>query len=260
MLAGAGLLLAPGLAQAQIGAEAQGGKITSWVAVGFDHELGKRWTSATDLGIGRHSDPSGDLNPVKRTGLFVLTQDFIYRLSPHWRLALSGGYWRRDNYQDSPPYDFNQPNYYRNELRPFMRLYYDTSFGKLLFTNTVRTDYRFYFTPELSRWATPFEFRLRDMVNVKLPLDSERRNWIVVSDEVLTATDNYSRATADLMGHQWSPYKLTENRASLYYRRSFAFTAHKLDWDIGIMHQYWREAQKTQFNTSYNLMMDFIVR
>ena len=92
-LAGTVLPLA---AQAQIGAEAQGGKLTTWVALGLDKELSVRWSSVTDLGVGRHSDPTGSLNPVKRTGLFVLTQDFVYRLRPRWRVALSGGYWRRD--------------------------------------------------------------------------------------------------------------------------------------------------------------------
>ncbi|GAB3579863.1 hypothetical protein GCM10027345_20520 [Hymenobacter daeguensis] len=248
----------PGRAAAQIGAEAQGGKLTSWVAFGFDKELSERWTSVTDVGFGRHSDPTGDLNPVKRQGLLVLTQDFIYRLSPHWRTAVSAGYWRRNAYSEEAPYDASQPNRYRNELRPFQKLYYDTKFGKVLFTNTLRADYRFYFTPDFGRWPTPFEFRARDMVSAAIPLDEAHRHWLIVSDEVLTASDDYSAGTAEKMGHHWSPYKLTENRASLYYRRSFS--EHKLNWDIGIMHQRWRETQQTAFGTSYNLMMDFLIK
>ncbi|MGY3089624.1 hypothetical protein ACVWYF_002672 [Hymenobacter sp. UYAg731] len=52
--------------------------------------------------------------------------------------------------------------------------------------------------------------------------------------------------------------KLTENRASLYYHRRFP--EHKLDWDIGLIYQYWRETQQPAFNTSFNLMMDFIIK
>ena len=251
-------LLAPGRAIAQIGAEAQGGKLTTWVALGFDKELSKRWSSMTDVGFGRHSDPSGGLNPVKRQGLFVLTQDFIYRLSPHWRTAVSLGYWRRNAYQEDAPYEAIQPNTYRNELRPFQKLYYDTKFGKVVFTNTLRADYRFYFTPDFGRWPTPFEFRGREMVNGKIPLDSEGRHWLILNDEILTAADDYSAGTAEKMGRHWSSYKLTENRASVYYRRSFP--EHKLDWDIGLMYQYWRETQQSAFNVSYNLMMDFIIK
>ena len=252
-------LLLPHLAAAQIGAEAQGGQLTTWVAVGLDKEISARWSSVTDIGVGRHSDPRGDLNPLKRQGLLVVTQDFIYRLSPHWRLALSAGYWRRNSYQDAAPYDANQPNSYRDELRPFQRVYYDAQLGKTLFTNAFRTDYRFYFGPGFRRrWPTPFKFRVRDMVNVKLPLEASRRHWLIVSDEVLSATDDYSAGRANQAGRHWSPYKLTENRFSVYYRRRFP--ERKLIWDLGIMHQYWRETQRTAFHTSYNLMMDFIVR
>ncbi|MDQ2770468.1 MAG: DUF2490 domain-containing protein [Bacteroidota bacterium] len=258
LLAFAAPILAPGRAAAQIGAEAQGGKLTTWVAFGLDKELSEHWTSVTDIGFGRHSDPTGDLNPVKRQGLFVVTQDFIYRISPHWRTAVSFGYWRRNSYQEEAPYEASQPNTYRNELRPFQKLYYDVQFGKILFTNTLRADYRFYFTPGFSRWPTPFELRAREMVNAKIPLDPTHRHWIILNDEVLTAADDYSAGTAEKMGHQWSPYKLTENRASVYYRHSFP--EHKLDCDIGIMHQRWRETQQPAFNTSYNLMMDFIFK
>lgn len=30
--------------------------------------------------------------------------------------------------------------------------------------------------------------------------------------------------------------------------------------DLGVMYQYWRETQKTTFNTNFNLMLDVIVR
>ena len=257
-LAGAALPLA---AQAQIGAEAQGGKLTTWVALGLDKELSARWSSVTDLGIGRHSDPTGSLNPVKRTGLVVLTQDFIYRLSPRWRMAVSGGYWRRDYYDDAPPYDAEQPNNYRDELRPYARLYYEHPLGRVALVNALRTDYRFYFTPGFGgRWPTPFEFRVRDMVTARFPLDPAGHRFLILSDEVLTATDAYNADVARAAGHAWSPYKLTENRASVYYRRVVEIPRHRLDCDLGMMYQYWRETQKTAFNTSFNLMLDVIVR
>ncbi|MDJ0364516.1 DUF2490 domain-containing protein [Hymenobacter sp. H14-R3] len=260
LVAAAGAVL-PLAAQAQIGAEAQGGKLTTWVALGLDRELSTRWSSVTDMGVGRHSDPTGSLNPVKRTGLFVLTQDFVYRLRPHWRVSLSGGYWRRDAYQDAPPYEAEQPNNYRDELRPYARLHYDRTLGRVALTNSLRTDYRFYFTPGFEeRWPTPFEFRLRDMVTARFPLDQAGHRFLILSDEVLTATDAYGPAATRAPGQSWSPYKLTENRLSVYYRRTLDIPRHHLDCDLGLMYQYWRETQKTAFNTSFNLMLDVIVR
>ena len=70
----------------------------------------------------------------------------------------------------------------------------------------------------------------------------------------------YSADAARAAGHAWSPYKLTENRASVYYRRVVNIPRHRLDCDMGVMYQYWRETQKTAFNTSFNLMLDVIVR
>lgn len=241
----------------QIGAEAQGGKLTSWMAIGLDQELSERWTSVTDFGWGTHSDPD-NLAFLKRQGLIVFTQDFIYDIAPHWRVAASFGYWRRNFYEDQPPYDANQFLPYRNELRPFQRLYYDHRIGIVLVTHTLRTDYRFYWGPGFdSRWPTPFEFRARYMINAKIPMTSDNLNWIILNNEVLTAVDKYSEAEALIKGKGWSPYVFTENRFSVYYRRRIQKL--RADFDVGLMDQYWREVRQTEFTTSYNIMLDLIV-
>lgn len=253
----AACILWPVIARAQIGAEAQGGKLTSWMAVGLDQELSERWTSVTDIGWGTHSDPD-NLAFLKRQGLIVFTQDFIYDFAPHWRVAASFGYWRRNFYDDQPPYDANPVLPYRNELRPFQRLYYDHAIGTVLVTHTLRTDYRFYWTPGFdARWPTPFEFRARYMVNFKVPVTDNHLNWIIVNDEILTAADKYSDAEALVRGKNWSPYVFTENRFSLYYRRRLQGV--RADFDVGLMDQYWREVRQTYFTTSYNIMLDLIV-
>lgn len=74
--------LAPKQAHAQIGGEAQGGKLATWVALGLDQELGKRWRSVTDLGYGRHSG-NADEHLIQYQGLNVITQDFVYKINQH---------------------------------------------------------------------------------------------------------------------------------------------------------------------------------
>ncbi|MGZ3921030.1 MAG: DUF2490 domain-containing protein [Bacteroidia bacterium] len=234
----------------QIGAEAQGGKTSIWAAIGIDQELSTKWLSVTDIGYGRHSDPD-NYNFTKRIGLNVLTQDFIYKPSEHWRFALSFGYWKRYFYSDDPPYDNRTTPYsFRNEVRPFQKIIYHHSIGNIKLTHTLRTDFRFYYNQYFTdNWTTLFEFRLRYMENWKFPLSQNKKNWFIAVDEILSAVD--------LVRKNWSPYQLTENRFSLYYRRSFP--KHKADLDLGIMHQYWRDKPGTSgFNTSYNLMIDII--
>lgn len=239
-------------AAAQIGAEAQGGRLTLWTALGIDYKLSSRWASMTDLGYGCHSDPD-NTQLFKRQGLNVLTQDFIYHINSHWRVAISGGYWRRNAYQDQAPYNArNFPYEFRNELRPYQRLYYKLNIGQVKITNTFRIDERFYFTQNFhDAWTTPFEFRARYMLDGRRPFTKDKQNWVIVNDEVLTAIDERA-------GGSWSDYQLTENRLSLYYRHTF--TKQRVDIDLGLMHQYWRERPgASNFNVSCNIMFDVIL-
>ena len=248
------------VAYSQIGAEAQGGKTTMWLAVGLDNELSKRWLSVTDLGYGRHSDPN-NYELSKRLGLNVITQDFVYRLNEHWDINLSFGYWRRNFYEETKPYDEKQAPYqFRNELRPYQRLTYLHDLQNIKLSHTLRVDYRFYYDQDFkNKWTTPFEFRLRYLEKWKFPLSKSQKDWFIVIDEVLTSIDRNSSSNEAVLHKKWSAYQLTENRLSFYYRR-MAFNK-KIDLDFGIMHQYWREnGALNGFTTSFNLMIDLIIR
>jgi hypothetical protein len=243
----------------QIGAEAQGGQLTFWGALGLDQAIGKKWTSVTDIGYGRHSDPD-NLQIFQRQGLNVLTQDFVYKPNTHWKFAFSFGYWRRNAYDDIPPYEQRaKPYQFRNEVRPFQRIYYLHTINRVKISHAFRTDYRFYYNQDFSdRWSTPFEFRARYLQAWKFPLDKEQKNWFILNDEVLTAVDKYSASLISVKGTTWSPYQFTENRLSFYYRRTLGG---RIDLDIGLMHQYWRERPGVNtFQISYNLMFDIIIR
>ncbi|HKC68693.1 MAG TPA: DUF2490 domain-containing protein [Bacteroidia bacterium] len=244
----------------QIGAEAQGGKASLWTALGIDQKITERWLSVTDVGYGRHSDPNNNTF-LKRQGLNVLTQDFIYKANKHWDFSVSIGYWRRDFYDNSPPYDMrSSPQQYRNEIRPYQKTYYHHSIKNITITHIIRTDYRFYYDQTfIYRWSTPFEFRARYLQSWKIPLTKNKKNFIIPIDEVLTAIDKYSATIAQQKNTKWSPCQFTENRLSLYYRRSFF--EQKMDIDIGVMYQYWRDRPgESTFNTSYNIMFDLIIK
>ncbi len=240
----------------QIGAEAQGGKLTMWAAVGIDQELTNKWLSVTDIGYGRHSDPD-NYDLTKRLGLNVITQDFVFKPHEHWGYVFSFGYWRRNFYEDNIPYDARPAPYiFRNEIRPYQKIFYTHHINSIKITHLLRTDNRFYYNQYFSHaWTTPFEFRLRYMETWRFPLSADKKNWFIAMDEVLTAIDNYSKPTA---GKNWSPYQFTENRFSVYYRRRLGDK--NVDLDFGLMHQYWRDKPGINaFNVSYNLMFDLII-
>ncbi len=244
----------------QVGAEAQGGKVSMWLALGIDQKISKHWVSVTDIGYGRHSDPN-DLLLVKRQGLNVLTQDLIYKINKHWHFSACFGYWRRDFYTDDIPYNARSyPYQFRNEIRPYQKTYYHHQLKNIDITHVLRTDYRFYYEQTFAtRWSTLFEFRLRYLQVWKIPLTKNKKNFIIPIDEILTAIDKNSSATTTPKNYKWSPYQFTENRFSLYYRRSLF--NQKVDIDLGIMYQYWRDRPGTNtFNTSYNLMIDIIFK
>ncbi|MBS1638251.1 MAG: DUF2490 domain-containing protein [Bacteroidetes bacterium] len=246
--------------KAQIAAEAQGGQVTMWTALGIDQELSKRWTSVTDFGYGRHSDPD-NFDIAKRQGLNVVMQNFVFKINEHFGVAICAGYWRRNAYNDTPPYDSRSyPYAWRNEFRPYQKFYYDLKLKKIKISNTIRFDERFYYDQDLSkRWTTPFEFRTRFMTNWKIPLFSNQKNWILCNDEVLASTVKFGQANVLATGKHWSDITFMENRLSLYYRRSMH--ENRIDVDLGLMYQYWRErVTSPNFNNSLNVMVDVILR
>ena len=95
------------------------------------------------------------------------------------------------------------------------------------------------------------------MVNMKFPLTADKINQIIVVDELLSANDKYNANDAEKFGREWSGFKLTENRFSLYYRRRVKGL--NADFDIGLMHQYWREVKQSEFTNSVNVMLDLII-
>lgn len=59
------------------------------------------------------------------------------------------------------------------------------------------------------------------IICIRYAITKEFKNWFITNNEILTAIDQYSATTASLKGTKWSPYQITKNGFSLYYKRSF---------------------------------------
>jgi hypothetical protein len=189
--------------------------------------------------------------------LAVVTQDFSYRFNRHWRATISAGYWHRDYYANTPPYD-HQGNEFRNEFRPFQRVYYDWDWGKVQLSNQVRADYRFFFTPGFSRWPTTFEFRPRDMVKATIPIGHSGKNFIIPMYEILAGIDKYGPERQALYHQVWSDMTWFDNRPAIFLRHHLEDK--KADVDVGVMYQRVRSTYDPRWDTSINLMFDIIFR
>lgn len=227
---------------AQIGAEAQGGKLAFWSAIGIDQGLSKKWLSITDIGYGRHSD-NDNYKLFSNQGLLVFTQDFMYQINSHFKVTASAGYWKRNYYQTDLPE-------YRNELRPFTRLYYQHRLKNSLITHQLRNDFRFFYTPDYTKWKTPFEYRWRYMLAVNKALSKKNNTFIIVNNEILCSS------AYNELSKEFGTMKLSENRFSFYFR----YRLNKVDIDLGIMHQYYRQESTNEFTQSISLMIDCILR
>lgn len=253
------VLRASSRCDAQITSAAQGGNAASWSALGLVQQMRGNWRATTNIGTGMHSDPDKkDLKIAQKMGVFVAKQSFSYQLSHHLAISSGLGYWRKYKYASSQPYDKRpSPLSYRNEFRSFSKVNYSFKLGNIKIGQYIRPEFRFFYNQNLSgRWPTPFEFRIRYRLSGKIPLNKKRTNYLVILDEVFSATDKYGKTNAG--STTWSPYKFTENRLSLFYKHSFI--KNKLDLDVGIMNQYWRKKMTSNgFNVTNTLMVDLII-
>ncbi|GAB4028000.1 DUF2490 domain-containing protein [Spirosoma gilvum] len=236
----------------QIGSETQGGQLASWVALGINQELGTRWVSVTNLGLGRHSG-ADDTQPVAYQGLKVISQEFVFKLTNRWKLALSGGYTNRSYYSTKLPA-------FRNEIRPAFRLYYTHYAGKLELIHQARQDFRWFYTPQYKQsWEVPFELRFRYMLQARMPLGRQKQNFLILSNEVLAAIDKQNLSNQEDGIPAFKPFLLTENRLAGYFRHQTR-GALKLDIDVGFLYQNYRSEASSPFNTTMTMMIDLILR
>jgi hypothetical protein len=130
--------------------------------------------------------------------------------------------------------------------------------GKIKFSNQVRTDYRFYFTPNWQRWPSRFEFRARDMIKAQIPVGKSGKNSVILMYEILAGKDKYGPERQAKYGSIWSSMTWFDNRPCLFVRHHL--DSIKADWDVGIMYQRDRTPYDERWDTSVNLMMDVIFR
>src|SRR6478609_6797214 len=82
-----------------------------WVALAVRQKLDSANTKqlVSYVGLGRISNPD-DYNPVEKSAIFVLNQEFYNQFREHWQYSLALSYRNQREYESVPPYEEGVPS------------------------------------------------------------------------------------------------------------------------------------------------------
>lgn len=211
-----------------------GTQLVAWGAVGFNQELSKKITLIAYGGLGRMSDPDS-WNLVQKPAIGVYNQEFQYKFNSRWQLSLAQSFRVQNLYAKKEPYEAEDPAH-RYEIRYYARLYHKQTLGKLSATYSLRPEVRTFYSPSWQPAPRPLELRLRLKGQLSIPLNPDKTNSFIVSNEVLTALTEHRSEVPSGPRHTWTPYHFTEDRLALYFRH--VFKKSDVTFDVGIMEQF----------------------
>ncbi|MBW3130081.1 DUF2490 domain-containing protein [Hymenobacter profundi] len=208
----------PGLGQAHT---------AEWLAVGIRQDLDslKKWQSMSYIGVGRKSKPT-DYNPLDKSSILVLNQEFYYRLHKHWQSSFAVSYRRQDEYADRYPYEHEDPAF-EQEFRAYGRFSYVLENARFKFVPTFRQEFRKFYTPTFTREAESFQLRSRVRLQLTLNLDAAKVHRLIISSEQLFSASKLSASS------QWMRLAYHESRFVGYY--SLAPKSLPFIFDVGYM-------------------------
>ncbi len=232
-----------------------GAKLAGWVAVGFSQTVSPRWATSGYAGTSAQSSLDSYVFWKKRA-ISIVENEWTYTASEHWQVSLAGSLRFQDVYKDLPPYGPNDPAV-RSEVRTFGRIMYRYPQGsRLNWTHTLRPEYRQFFTPDWQKWSSPVQFRLRGGSRVSYALNAANSTQLIVANELLFTLNRVPNAATGSLS--WSPFKLSEDRLSMFIRRAIKKPA--VNADAGLMHQFWWDANAHRIRYTAYVALGFQFR
>lgn len=250
------ILLGIGTSKAQLTPPGlDGAKAVGWVALGVTQTLSAHWTTTIYAGTSTQSSLA-NYAFWQKPAISVLNQELAYQFAQHWQVVVGGSLRFQDLYEETPPYEPKQPAV-RNEIRAYTRLFFrHTQRTKLSWAHSFRPEYRRFFTPTWQEWPNPFQIRLRLKSQLSYPLNATNTTQFIAANEILTTLDRVRSIASQSLS--WGPYKLSEDRLSMFIRRVLKKPA--LTVDAGLMHQFWWDATSQKIRYTTYLSVDFLFR
>ena len=220
--------LAGGQASAQISPPGLGrGHTANWIALGISKDLDslKRWNSVSYVGMGRKSNPD-NFNPLYKSAILVLNQEFYYRFHKHWQSSLALSYRHQNAYLDNAPFNSEDPGF-EQEFRIYGRFSYIYETPRFKIVPTFRQEFRKFYTPAFIPEDERFQLRTRLRLQVAFNLDNHKTHRLIVSSEELFSTSRFANAPG------WTSWADRESRFVAYY--SLSPTTLPITFDFGYM-------------------------
>lgn len=199
-----------------------------WTAMGLRQALDSagRRQSVSYLGMGRASKPS-NYNPVQRTVLLVLNQEFYNQFHRHWQYSLALSYRRQNQYSAAPPYEQENPKY-KQEFRVYGRYSYILKNSERKLVLTLRQELRKFVNTDFKNAEEDLQFRTRLRAQFTTNIGHGKTHKIILSTESLFAANRENRELK-----KWSNFAYGESRFCLYY--SFSPMRSPFVFDVGYM-------------------------
>jgi hypothetical protein len=207
--------LAGGRASAQISPPGLGrGHTADWLALGISKDLDslKRWNSVSYVGMGRKSNPD-NYNPLYKSAIFVLNQEFYYRFHKHWQSSLALSYRHQNAYLDTAPFTSEDPGF-EQEFRLYGRFSYVYETPRFKIVPTFRQEFRKFYNPAFIAEDERFQLRTRLRLQVAFNLDNRKIHRLIVSSEELFSSSRFVNAPG------WTSWADRESRFVAYYSMS----------------------------------------
>lgn len=224
-------------------------KTAFWLALGVKRKLDSlgRKESVSYFGLGRKSDPD-QLNLFGNQAILVLNHEIYHNFAPHQQYSYAISYRRQNNYEDHAPY---QSEGIEQEFRLYGRYAYTLNLAsRWKWKNTLRQEFRKFFTADFGRTDENFQFRTRLKTQLIYSFPGKNKKALALSTEGLFAISKYHGKEQD-----WSGYAYKEARFGLYYL--FQIPHSPLSMDIGYVNDQIRGYDAAKWGVHY-LALDVI--
>ncbi|MDB5257998.1 MAG: hypothetical protein JWM14_2693 [Chitinophagaceae bacterium] len=197
----------------------------SWLAIGLRQRLDsanhKQYVAYA--GMGRISNPD-DYNPIEKTSIFVLNQEFYNQFHKHWQYSVALSYRRQNEYESTTPYEKEKVPL-KQEFRIYSRYSFIWKTSRLKWVTTYRQEFRKFYTNDFKDWEETYQLRSRTRTQLTVTLDKYKVHNIVASAEALFSLSKEES--------QWGSFAYRESRFCLYY--SYAPVTSPLVFSLGYM-------------------------
>ncbi len=234
-------LLIPFAGNGQITAPGQGGDIVLWTALGANQAVGERSSVSAAIACSAHNTPN-ERSVFAMPGIFHARTEFATRLGNRFKIGIGSSYNKKFYRDETHPH-------YLNEVRFYPKVSFSIGNSGWKFSQTFKTDFRFFSEPRFDGYGEPFEYRFRYQLKYARELGSFRHKLILIN-EFLAASDlQRKKGFTDLV--------FREDRLSVYYR--YTFPNKRMLLDVGLMNQFWRKNTEDPFQHTILLQCDLII-